>query len=154
MCGDAEGVTTFQLDIKCNGLTFPTLERALQQVRGGWCVYINAYVPVCVCFDSRLVHPGQNSHDCPTPYQHVHTPQAKAGRLHILNIMNEACPAPRQEMRPNVPRISTTKINPQFIGKLIGKWSVCFALCVSLCLVCLVALVGGRAEMGGVATMC
>lgn len=34
--------------------------------------------------------------------------------------MNEACPAPRQEMRPNVPRITTTKINPQFIGKLIG----------------------------------
>ncbi|EWM22313.1 polyribonucleotide nucleotidyltransferase [Nannochloropsis gaditana] len=76
ICGDAEGVTTFQLDIKCNGLTFPTLEKALRQ--------------------------------------------AKEGRLHILKIMEEACPAPRAEMRGNVMRISQVKINPSFIGKLIG----------------------------------
>lgn len=59
--------------------------------------------------------------------------QAKVGRLHILNIMNEACPAPRQEMRPNVPRITTAKINPQYIGKLIGAFFLCG---VSLCVVC------------------
>eukprot|EP00624_Nannochloropsis_granulata_P001227 evm.model.NODE_15831_length_5913_cov_32.493320.3 len=58
ICGDATGVTTFQLDIKCQGLTFEVLGKALNQ--------------------------------------------AKEGRLHILGVMEEACPAPRKEMRKNV----------------------------------------------------
>lgn len=33
VCGDDQGIATFQLDIKCEGLTFDTLARALQQVR-------------------------------------------------------------------------------------------------------------------------
>lgn len=35
VAGDREGVTTFQLDIKCEGLTFETMERALEQAREG-----------------------------------------------------------------------------------------------------------------------
>ena len=35
MAGDREGITTFQLDIKCEGLTFETMERALAQAREG-----------------------------------------------------------------------------------------------------------------------
>ena len=65
-----------QLDIKCQGLTFEVLGKALNQ--------------------------------------------AKEGRLHILGVMEEACPAPRKEMRRNVVRINQVKINPSFIGKLIG----------------------------------
>jgi polyribonucleotide nucleotidyltransferase len=76
ICGDATGVTTFQLDIKCQGLTFELLGKALNQ--------------------------------------------AKEGRLHILGVMEEACPAPRKDMRKNVMRINQVKINPSFIGKLIG----------------------------------
>jgi polyribonucleotide nucleotidyltransferase len=35
VAGDREGVTTFQLDIKCEGLTIKTMERALEQARQG-----------------------------------------------------------------------------------------------------------------------
>jgi polyribonucleotide nucleotidyltransferase len=35
VAGDREGITTFQLDIKCDGLTFETMERALAQAREG-----------------------------------------------------------------------------------------------------------------------
>lgn len=35
VAGDREGVTTFQLDIKCEGLTIETMERALEQAREG-----------------------------------------------------------------------------------------------------------------------
>jgi polyribonucleotide nucleotidyltransferase len=33
VCGDDKGIATFQLDIKCEGLTFETLDKALRQVR-------------------------------------------------------------------------------------------------------------------------
>jgi len=35
VAGDREGITTFQLDIKCEGLTLETMERALEQAREG-----------------------------------------------------------------------------------------------------------------------
>ncbi len=35
VAGDRHGVTTFQLDIKCEGLTFETMQRALEQARQG-----------------------------------------------------------------------------------------------------------------------
>jgi len=35
VAGDREGITTFQLDIKCEGLTLDTMERALEQARKG-----------------------------------------------------------------------------------------------------------------------
>lgn len=35
VAGDREGITTFQLDIKCEGLTLETMERALEQARKG-----------------------------------------------------------------------------------------------------------------------
>jgi len=35
VAGDTEGITTFQMDIKCEGLTPQTMERALEQARGG-----------------------------------------------------------------------------------------------------------------------
>lgn len=47
--------------------------------------------------------------------------QAKAGRLHILEIMNKALPAPRNEMSDYAPRIITMKINPDKIRDVIGK---------------------------------
>jgi len=47
--------------------------------------------------------------------------QAKEGRLHILNIMNQALPAPRENMSDFAPRIITIKINPEKIRDVIGK---------------------------------
>ena len=35
VAGDRNGITTFQLDIKCEGLTLETMERALEQARTG-----------------------------------------------------------------------------------------------------------------------
>jgi polyribonucleotide nucleotidyltransferase len=47
--------------------------------------------------------------------------QAKRARDFILDKMLEAIPAPRQELRGHAPRISTVKINPEYIGMVIGK---------------------------------
>ncbi len=47
--------------------------------------------------------------------------QAKAGRLHILNIMQDAQDAPRTEMSAYAPRLYTMKINPEKIRDVIGK---------------------------------
>lgn len=47
--------------------------------------------------------------------------QAKDGRLHILNIMQQTLAEPRIEVSPYAPRITTLKINPEKIRDLIGK---------------------------------
>jgi polyribonucleotide nucleotidyltransferase len=47
--------------------------------------------------------------------------QAKEGRLHILQIMKQAVPGPRQEMSNYAPRIMKMKINPDKIREVIGK---------------------------------
>jgi polyribonucleotide nucleotidyltransferase len=47
--------------------------------------------------------------------------QAKRAREFILDKMLEAIPEPRTELRGHAPRISTIKINPDFIGMVIGK---------------------------------
>jgi len=46
--------------------------------------------------------------------------QAREARLHILEKMREALPAPRAELSLYAPRIISTKINPELIGKIIG----------------------------------
>jgi polyribonucleotide nucleotidyltransferase len=76
VAGDREGITTFQLDIKCEGLTIETMARALEQ--------------------------------------------AKQGRLHILDKMDAALEAPRDELPNTVPRIQKFNISPDSIGKVIG----------------------------------
>ena len=47
--------------------------------------------------------------------------QAKAGRLHILDQMNAVVPTPAAELSEYAPRLTTIKINPEYIGKIIGK---------------------------------
>jgi polyribonucleotide nucleotidyltransferase len=47
--------------------------------------------------------------------------QAKAGRAHILGIMNAAIPGPRDQLSPWAPRITAIKIDPEKIGMVIGK---------------------------------
>jgi polyribonucleotide nucleotidyltransferase len=47
--------------------------------------------------------------------------QAREGRMHILNIMKQAVPAPRVEMSNYAPRIIKMKINPDKIREVIGK---------------------------------
>jgi polyribonucleotide nucleotidyltransferase len=46
--------------------------------------------------------------------------QAKPARLHILSKMLETIAAPRNEMSPFAPRLLTIKIDPDFIGMVIG----------------------------------
>ncbi|MBI5448652.1 MAG: polyribonucleotide nucleotidyltransferase [Gammaproteobacteria bacterium] len=52
---------------------------------------------------------------------HLALEQAKAGRLHILTVMNQALSSPRTEMSDYAPRIITLKINPDKIRDVIGK---------------------------------
>jgi len=47
--------------------------------------------------------------------------QAKEGRLHILDKMAEALPAPRKEMSDYAPRIMSFTIDPSKIREVIGK---------------------------------
>ncbi len=74
--GTTNGITATQMDIKCDGLSYEILEKALMQARDG--------------------------------------------RLHILNIINETIPAPREDYKPNVPRIETMTIPKELIGAVIG----------------------------------
>jgi len=46
--------------------------------------------------------------------------QAKAGRLHILEIMSRTIAEPRQELKPHSPRIEMLTIPKELIGALIG----------------------------------
>ena len=74
--GTVDGITATQMDIKCDGLSYEILERALLQARDG--------------------------------------------RLHILNIINQTIPAPREDYKPHVPRIVTMTIPKELIGAVIG----------------------------------
>jgi len=74
--GTRNGITATQMDIKCDGLSYEILERALNQ--------------------------------------------AKEGRLHILDIIEETIPAPREDYKPHVPRIVTMLIPKELIGAVIG----------------------------------
>ncbi|MEE0906734.1 MAG: polyribonucleotide nucleotidyltransferase [Muribaculaceae bacterium] len=47
--------------------------------------------------------------------------QAREGRLHILNIINETIPEPREDYKPHVPRIVAMTVDKDFIGAIIGK---------------------------------
>ncbi len=47
--------------------------------------------------------------------------QAKAARLHILNVMDQAISSHREELSEHAPRIYTMKINPEKIREVIGK---------------------------------
>jgi polyribonucleotide nucleotidyltransferase len=47
--------------------------------------------------------------------------QAKRAREFILDKMLEALPETREQLAAHAPRISTVKINPEFIGMVIGK---------------------------------
>lgn len=47
--------------------------------------------------------------------------QAKAGRMHILGIMNQALPEPKKEMSAFAPQIISFRINPEKIRDVIGK---------------------------------
>ncbi|MCC8176401.1 MAG: polyribonucleotide nucleotidyltransferase [Bacteroidales bacterium] len=74
--GTKDGITATQMDIKCDGLSYEILEKALNQ--------------------------------------------AREGRLHILNIINETIPEPRADYKPQVPRIVTMLIPKELIGAVIG----------------------------------
>lgn len=74
--GTTKGITATQMDIKCDGLSYEVLEKALNQ--------------------------------------------AKEGRLHILNIINETIPEPRKDYKPHVPRLITIEIPKDLIGAVIG----------------------------------
>lgn len=47
--------------------------------------------------------------------------QARDGRLHILEVMNEHIATHRDQLSPFAPQIVQVQIDPEFIGKIIGK---------------------------------
>ena len=55
---------------------------------------------------------------------HTALQQAKEGRMHILNVMNETISVPREMISDYAPRIVTMKINPEKIRDVIGKGGV------------------------------
>ncbi len=74
--GTKDGLTATQMDIKCDGLSYEILEKALAQ--------------------------------------------AKAGREHILGCITDTIAEPREDMKPQVPRIVQLIIPKEFIGAVIG----------------------------------
>ncbi len=74
--GTKDGLTATQMDIKCDGLSFEILEKALLQ--------------------------------------------AKEGREHILGKLTETLAEPREDFKPQVPRIVALEIPKEFIGAVIG----------------------------------
>jgi polyribonucleotide nucleotidyltransferase len=46
--------------------------------------------------------------------------QARAGRMHILDIMKDVIESPRPELKPHAPRIEMLTIPKELIGALIG----------------------------------
>ena len=46
--------------------------------------------------------------------------QARKGRMHILGIINETIPEPREDYKPHVPRLTTIQIPKELIGAVIG----------------------------------
>jgi polyribonucleotide nucleotidyltransferase len=46
--------------------------------------------------------------------------QAREGRLHILDKIQECIPEPRSELKPHAPRMTVLKIDPEKIGSVIG----------------------------------
>ena len=74
--GTRNGITATQMDIKCDGLSYEILERALNQARDG--------------------------------------------RMHILDIIEQTIAAPREDYKPHVPRIVTMIIPKELIGAVIG----------------------------------
>ena len=74
--GTRDGITATQMDIKCDGLSYEILEKALMQ--------------------------------------------AHEGRMHILDIIENAIPQAREDYKPHVPRIVTMLIPKDLIGAVIG----------------------------------
>ena len=46
--------------------------------------------------------------------------QAKRGRMHIMDIITQTMPAPREDLKPHAPRIVSLTIDKDQIGALIG----------------------------------
>ncbi len=46
--------------------------------------------------------------------------QARKGRLHILDILEETIAEPREDYKPHAPRIETIYVDKEFIGAIIG----------------------------------
>ncbi len=46
--------------------------------------------------------------------------QARRGRMHIMDIITETMPAPREDLKPHAPRIVTILIDKDQIGAVIG----------------------------------
>ncbi len=56
----------------------------------------------------------------PTEVLKIALEQARQGRIHILNEMAKTITEPREDYKPNVPRIETIKIDREIIGAVIG----------------------------------
>jgi len=76
VAGTREGVTSIQMDIKVDGISFEILKEALEKTH--------------------------------------------RARLHILDVMEQTIDAPREELSPHAPRITSIQVNPSKLGEIIG----------------------------------
>ena len=54
VAGDRDGITAFQMDIKCEGLSISTLERAIEQAREGRLQILDKMLEACPSPRSEL----------------------------------------------------------------------------------------------------
>ena len=103
VAGNEAGISTFQLDIKCEGLSIELMREALEQAR-------DARNSAAIRRNSAQLSDG------PSPPLE----QARDARLHILGLMKAAMPAHAASLPPAVPRMRKMRIDPTKVGRVIG----------------------------------
>ena len=110
VAGNEAGISTFQLDIKCEGLSIELMREALEQARdprNSGAIWCNS-----AQFGRTSAQPS-NGPSAPLA-------QARDARLHILGLMKAAMPAHAASLPPAVPRMRKMRIDPTKVGRVIG----------------------------------
>lgn len=109
VAGNEAGISTFQLDIKCEGLSIELMREALEQARAHFGA-IRRAIRAQIRRNSAQLSDGPTS-----PLE-----QARDARLHILGLMKAAMPAHAASLPPAVPRMRKMRIDPTKVGRVIG----------------------------------
>lgn len=104
IAGNETGITTFQLDIKSEGLTLQVLQDALWQAKRSENFYFSTVLEFKKFFCFVLWW--------------------KSGRLRILEEMKQCINEPRK-LKDSIPKIMEFKILPEALGKVIGPKGFC-----------------------------
>eukprot|EP00953_Heterococcus_sp_UTEX-ZZ885_P021875 12166-Heterococcus_DN1.PRE.1 len=117
VAGNKDAITTFQLDIKCEGLTIALLEKALEQ-----CTYITVTRPLPLVEPHQTLKTLKSVEHCrftDTTFKLLVLlllSQARVGRLHILGEMSKVLEAHRPQLSKWAPIFSVFKVPSDSIG--------------------------------------